>query len=117
AKPPTFDVHIPLLSLPHILDVRFETMPSFKPYLRPRERELEDWRGKLKTKTAPENRKKKRVGIAWAGSPAHPNDRNRSMTWEQIAPLVEQHAHHIQFFSLQKGQPLDHPDVIDLSTD
>jgi ADP-heptose:LPS heptosyltransferase len=115
AKPPTFHLHVPMLSLPHLLGYDFETASAFKPYLVPRQRDLEDWRGKLKTRTPAENRKKKRIGLVWKGSPTHPNDRNRSMTWEQIAPLVEQHKHRFQFFSLQKTEKPGHPDVIDLS--
>jgi tetratricopeptide (TPR) repeat protein len=114
AKPPTFDLHVPMMSLPHLLDFRFETASIFRPYLVPRSRDLEDWRGKLKSMTAPENRKKKRIGLVWKGSPGHPHDHNRSMTWETIRPLVEKHKDRFQFFSLQKTEKADHPDVIEL---
>src|SRR5579883_2633230 len=68
ATPPTFDLHVPMISLARILGITYESMPAIKPYVRPRGREIEDWRGKLKTLTLPENRRKKRIGIAWYGN-------------------------------------------------
>lgn len=117
---PHFDVHSPLLSLPRLLGIQYETFPSFKPYLRPRGREIDEWRRALKAMTPEKNRKKKRVGIVWAGNPKHPADHQRSMTWETIRPIVEAHNDRYQFFSLQPGsnaRMTDHagsPHVIDL---
>jgi tetratricopeptide (TPR) repeat protein len=114
AKHDSFDLHLPLMSLPRILDVRYETLRQFKPYVRPRGGELDEWRRKLKSMTPVENRKRKRIGLVWAGNPEHPTDRNRSMTWETISQIVTTHKKRFQFFSLQQDQRLDHPDVIDL---
>jgi hypothetical protein len=42
-----------------------------------------------------------RIGIAWAGAPAHRNDRNRSFACFLLAPLLE--IPRLQWFSLQVG--------------
>lgn len=59
---------------------------------------------------------------AWAGNPAHKNDRNRSLALEKLAPLAE--TPDTVFFSLQKGpqadEALNPPDglnLIDLQND
>ena len=109
-----FDLHIPMMSLPRVLDVRYETLRPFKPYLRPRGGELDEWRRKLKSLTPVENRKRKRIGLVWAGNPENPSDRNRSMTWETISRIITTHKKRFQFFSLQPGVRPDHPDIIDL---
>jgi tetratricopeptide (TPR) repeat protein len=114
AKHDSFDIHVPMMSLPRQLNVRYETLHHFKPYVRPRGGELDEWRRKLKSITPVENRKRKRIGLVWAGNPAHPSDRNRSMTWETISPIVTMHKKRFQFFSLQAGQQPGDPDVIDL---
>jgi tetratricopeptide (TPR) repeat protein len=114
AKHDSFDLHLPLMSLPRMLDVRYETLHAFKPYVRPRGSELDEWRKKLKSITPVENRKRKRIGLVWAGNPTHAVDHNRSMTWDTISQIVTTHKKRFQFFSLQKDLRLDHPDVIDL---
>lgn len=117
SKPSDFDFHVPLMSLPRLLDVRYETFRPFKPYLRPRGGEIDDWRRKLKSVTPVPLRKKKRIGIAWAGSSSNPLDRNRSVSWETFAPIVASNKHRFQFFSLQPGQHPEDTDVIDLAND
>ncbi len=114
AKHGAFDMHLPLLSLPHVLDISYDTLHAIKPYLRTRGGDLDEWRRKLKSLTPAQNRKKRRIGLVWAGNPEHPSDRNRSMRWENISPLVEAHKHRFQFFSLQQADRIEHPDVIDL---
>ncbi|MFI5202605.1 MAG: tetratricopeptide repeat protein [Candidatus Kapaibacterium sp.] len=115
-KLPAFDVHAPLLSLPKLLGIKYETLRPFKPYLRPRGFEIDEWRRKLKTMTPEKNRKKKRIGIAWAGNPKQPADHQRSMTWETIQPIVQAHKDRYQFFSLQPGVESGNPHVIDLGS-
>jgi len=113
-----FDMHVPLMSLPRMLGVTYENLPSFEPYLRPLEIEIEDWHGKLKTMTPPENQKKRKIGIVWAGSSKNPTDRIRSMSWETISPLVDAHKHLFQFYSLQIDShvPIGNSDVIEVGS-
>jgi ADP-heptose:LPS heptosyltransferase len=42
-----------------------------------------------------------KIGIAWAGRAQHKNDRNRSLPFSALMPLLERSS--AQFFSLQKG--------------
>ncbi len=102
---PPFDTHLPLLSLPHVLQTTLETLPAVVPYL---------GRG-LQLSPPPETIAGDllKVGIVWAGNPNHRNDRWRSCQLEDFLPLVV--IPHVQFFSLQKGaaeQELrQHPDL------
>jgi len=115
---PTFDVHCPLLSLPHVLHTTLETIPCEVPYLRadpalvqhchnklaatctdPTEPRVET-RGQPTPVPAPNRRVK--VGLAWAGLPTHPNDIHRSLTLAAFAPLAA--VPNITFYSLQKGK-------------
>jgi tetratricopeptide (TPR) repeat protein len=91
-----FDVHLPLLSLPLIFRTTLETIPAEVPYLRAEAELAREWSGRMT------GAKKFRVGIAWAGSPGHGNDRNRSMRLSQLGPLAS--AGDCTFFSLQKGE-------------
>ena len=113
---PAFDVHTPMLSLPRLLKVQYETFPPFKSYLRARGFELDEWRRKLRSITAEKNRKKRRVGIVWAGNPKHPADGERSMSWEQFRPIVDANRSKFQFFNLNPDSEIGHPGVIDLGS-
>ncbi len=117
---PGSDLQIPLLSVPAVLGFTYETLPPFKPYLAPREAEAAVWRGKLNRMTGiawgreVKRRKQRRIGLVWSGNPSNPKDRTRSMTFDVLAPIVEAHKDDTIFFSLQKGQKANHPNVIDL---
>ncbi|MBT4838197.1 MAG: tetratricopeptide repeat protein, partial [Methylococcales bacterium] len=87
-----YHYHIPLLSILSILDITFETIPTFKPYLfsaPPYSIQL--------------NLKKDRlnVGFVWAGNPQHINDYNRSSNLKAYSILFQYK--NIDFYSLQKG--------------
>jgi tetratricopeptide (TPR) repeat protein/glycosyltransferase involved in cell wall biosynthesis len=88
---PDFDVHAPLMSLPHLLGTTLETIPAQIPYLTPPETSVE----------LPATPGKRRVGIVWAGSPTHRNDRHRSCPFARFAGLMQEPD--IQFYSLQLG--------------
>jgi len=79
---PSFDCHIPLLSLPRVFGTRLETVPADIPYLQAPPVLVEAWREKLSGMAG------LRVGLAWAGSPQHMNDRNRSLALSTLAPLA-----------------------------
>ncbi|MDP4243136.1 MAG: tetratricopeptide repeat protein, partial [Bacteroidota bacterium] len=117
---PGSSLQIPLLSIVSALGLTYETLPAFKPYLAPRAASVTEWRGKLNRLTGigwgreVQRRKQRRVGLVWAGDPNNPDDRNRSMKFETLLPIIETHKQNAIFFSLQKGKHADHPLVIEL---
>lgn len=96
---PGFDVQIPLPGLPFALEVRLQTLGRQAPYLRPSDELIEQWRNKIAGSAG------LRVGIAWAGSPKHSDDRLRSMPAEKLKPLLDLPG--MSFFSLQKDAVVD----------
>lgn len=112
---PEFDFHCELSALPLAFGTRLETIPAEVPYLRAPADRLRAWEDRL----GPHDRL--RVGLVWAGNPAHQNDHNRSIAMHMLAPLLDCGA---RFVSLQKGvRDADKPflagrtDVIDLTED
>jgi Tfp pilus assembly protein PilF len=109
---PPFDYQIPLLSLPLALR-RFEPLPIAHSVIQadPNLRRL--WRERLGAGEAI------RVGLAWAGNPAHKLDRLRSIPPESLLPLLQIPG--FQFYSLQVGleaersHPLKEVGLIDLT--
>jgi tetratricopeptide (TPR) repeat protein len=92
---PRHDAHLPLLSVAGALGVTAQNIPHAVPYLAPDPKhaagiasDLAPYRGRLK------------VGLAWAGSRAHGNDRRRSCPLASLAPLLE--TGDLAWFSLQK---------------
>ena len=81
---PMFDVQCPLMSLPRL----FPDIPA-APY--------------LPAPQAPSREGKKRVGLVWAGSSHHPDDRRRSLPKDLLAPLLA--VPDVNWFSLQIGSP------------
>jgi tetratricopeptide (TPR) repeat protein len=90
---PSFDLHCPLLSLPHALSTELGTIPAPEAYLRADPKALSRWRARFA------NRKGMRIGVAWSGKPTHTNDFNRSIALAELQPLLERRA---QWVSLQK---------------
>lgn len=100
---PAFDVHCPLLSLPHRFGTTLQTIPAATPYLAPDPAKVQAWRSRLAGDV--------KVGLAWAGSSGHANDRQRSCRLSDFAPLANVPG--VTFYSLQKGpaasQAVNHP--------
>ncbi|MBI5727817.1 MAG: glycosyltransferase family protein [Ignavibacteriales bacterium] len=92
----SFDFHVPLLSIPMHLHINEEKVDSL-PYIFPSAAKVAQWKTKL---PATNN---VRVGLVWAGNKDHKNDRNRSIKLETLENLFN--ISHVQFFSLQKGEP------------
>jgi len=93
------DVHARLMSLPHIFGTSLDTVPADVPYLAPAQDLADKWATRLGRDEA------FKVGLAWRGSPSHPNDKNRSCTPSIFRPLLERPG--VRFFSLQKGVHAD----------
>jgi len=91
---PDFDLYCPLLSLPLAFETEITTVPTNIPYVLPHKDRLAKWRERL-----PANGRL-RVGICWAGSNAHLNDRNRSMSLERFAKILSVPG--LEFISIQK---------------
>jgi tetratricopeptide (TPR) repeat protein len=90
-----FDLHAYLLSIPRIFRTTIYTIPSKTPYLYADVQKARYWGARLKKGGF-------KVGIAWAGSPTHRNDRNRSFRLGQFRPLAE--VPNVQLYGLQKGE-------------
>jgi hypothetical protein len=73
---PPHAAHCRLSSLPYLFHTRVDTIPAPIRYIEADPARVEHWRGRLAADLPPGV---KRIGLAWAGRPAHPNDRRRSM--------------------------------------
>ena len=91
---PQVDFHCLLLSLPLAFQPSSRPMPANIPYLRAPDERLSNWRGRM-----PSNGRL-RVGICWAGSASHLNDRNRSIALDRFATLLSVPG--LDFVSVQK---------------
>ena len=91
---PDCDVQCPLLSLPGLFKTNLSNIPANVPYLSADPARTESWKSRL-----PADRLK--VGLAWAGTPGHRNDHNRSIKLQQLAGLAR--IPDVWFTSLQKG--------------
>ena len=94
---PAFDYHCPLMSLPLALGTEFETIPAQVPYLTAAPDQVRRWAARL----PPTSADRPRVGINWCGNPAFRDDRIRSMTLDQFAPVLATVG--IDFISLNPG--------------
>lgn len=90
-----YHYYIPLMSLPLAFGTLVDTVPANVPYLRADPQAIETWRKRLAEISG------LKVGLVWAGSPGHPNDRNRSIALKEFVPLKS--VPNVRFVSLQKG--------------
>lgn len=79
---PEFDYHCPLLSLPLAFATTLANLPSHTPYLQAAPEKQEAWKQRLDVE------RKKRVGLAWAGSRGFTNDANRSIPLASCLPML-----------------------------
>jgi hypothetical protein len=101
--PLSVDLHVPLLSLPHVFGTTLTTIPATIPYLRAPSDTAARWAARMgKAKAL-------RIGIAWAGNPAQKYAAQKSVPAASLANLAMRD--NIQLFSLQVG-----PAAADLAT-
>ncbi len=89
-----FDVHIPLLSLPGIFGTTTDTIPSEASYITANPNLVTQWQMRL------DHNEDFKIGIVWAGNPKHKDDRKRSCSLADFAPLAN--IPDLTFYSLQK---------------
>ncbi|CAG4904296.1 unnamed protein product [Acidocella sp. C78] len=97
-----YDAYIPLSGLPRLAGTTIATIPAQIPYLRADPRMVEAWRRRLATLVPPGL---KRVGLVWAGRPAHLNDHKRTVRLGRFAPLFARPD--IAIVTVQKGDRID----------
>jgi tetratricopeptide (TPR) repeat protein len=98
---PAFDCHVPLPSLPHAFRTDADTIPRTAAYLHADPQRTRQW------DTLLGERRRLRVGLAWAGDSARRNDTGRSIDFARLAPLFDLD---VDWISLQK--PLDERDAV-----
>lgn len=96
-----WDLQCPLMSLPRAFGTRPDNIPAETPYLRIPAAPRDYWRRRLEH-AAPGRR---RIGIAWAGRKELAYDQRRSLSFAQIAPLLDNPC--ITWVNLQKWAPQD----------
>ena len=90
---PVHDYNCPMMSLPHFLKIAEDLIPPAS------RMEIDLEQGPVLPAI---EQAKIKVGIVWAGNPVQVNDHNRSMSLQQLAPLLDLDG--IQFYSLQIGE-------------
>jgi tetratricopeptide (TPR) repeat protein len=93
-KLPRFDMHCPFMSLPLAFGTEPGTIPADIPYIPVPADRVPCWQARLG------QRRGLRVGIAWAGSASHINNRNRSIALSRFAALFS--VPNVEFVTLQK---------------
>jgi hypothetical protein len=91
---PGFDLHCPFMSLPLALGTELATIPAEIPYIPVQPDRVAKWQVRLGMG------RRMRVGVAWAGSSHHVNDRNRSIALQRFSALFA--AADVDFVALQK---------------
>jgi tetratricopeptide (TPR) repeat protein len=97
-RPPRFDLHCPLLSLPARFRSTLADLPRTVPYLTAPFDAVAHWLSRL----GPDGRK---IGICWQGNPAVRIDAERSVPLARFAPLAGVPG--VRLISLQKGHGLE----------
>lgn len=92
---PEFDLHAPLMSLPHLCATTLDTIPAAMPYLAAEPDLVARWRERLASLPRPW------IGLCWQGNPLHRGDRWRSLPLAALASLASHTAG--TFIGLQKG--------------
>jgi hypothetical protein len=95
--------YLPLMSLPHVLGTRLESVPAAASYLKVPHGAQHFAR----------DEKGLRVGLVWRGNPKHEADDKRSVSLDVLAPLFA--VPNVSWFSLQVGAEAIDPRLTDLA--
>ncbi len=93
-----YDYQIPILSLPYYFKSDIESIPCKIPYIEVDKSKKERWEKVIVPS------EKLKIGIAWAGSPKHGGDRQRSCPLEKFQPVIERDD--VEVYSMQLGPGL-----------
>ena len=99
-----FDVWFPLMSLPGHYKVKLNEVSPKMPYIYSDPARQSKWHHYFKGET------RLKIGIVWAGSPTHQDDRNRSCSLADFLPLLKLEG--IAWYSLQKGEAVSEIDLL-----
>jgi Flp pilus assembly protein TadD len=99
-KPPAFNVHATLLSLPGLFGTTLANVPADIPYLAADAALVDRWRQKV------QNQAGSKIGIVWQGRAEHIRDRARSVPLAAFAPLAALKG--VSLLSLQVGTSREH---------
>ncbi len=99
---PPYDLTVPLLSLPHRLEVNDEDLAPTLPYLRADPSRLAEARACICHEGRHLN-----VGVAWAGAPGNTHNPRRSIPLAELAPLFD--LQDVALFSLKRDGELFAP--------
>jgi FkbM family methyltransferase len=101
---PPFDVWLPLLSVPGVLNYDPRSAQVQIPYLTADRERIERWRARLASCRGV------KIGIAWQGNRQNRSDRRRSFPLTTFAPLGKLHG--VSLCSLQKGEGAEQLDTL-----
>ncbi|MES3034827.1 MAG: glycosyltransferase family 9 protein [Gemmatimonadota bacterium] len=103
---PTHDVHVDVMSLPHLLRTGNDMQRAMVPYLR-----APVVNRTLATRLQDAARNGRlRLGLVWGGTPAHTEDRSRSMPLAALLPVLLQPD--LQVVVLQQGSSREQLDTV-----
>ncbi len=88
------DYHAALMSLPHGCGTTLENIPTAPAPLYISDKQRDQWQSQMAGDVF-------KVGLVWAGRPAHANNQRRSCGLVALAPLAAVEG--VQFYRLQKG--------------
>lgn len=81
---PDYDYYCELMSLPLVLHTTLDSIPSCSGYLHSDDSQVQRWRLRLS-----EQKRRRRIGVVWAGNPQHTNNYLRSVPFDAIKQLFD----------------------------
>jgi hypothetical protein len=97
------------MSLPFAFHTTLQTVPADVPYLKADPASVRAWNAQLEARWSGAGRLP-RIGVVWAGSPGHANDRARSISLDTFRPLLDRRA---QFINLNRRIMATDADTLD----
>ncbi len=99
------DRHLPMMSLPHVLDWTLATLPNAQPYVDVDAAAVSTWKARLAALPG------KKIGLVWAGGGLYRKDAQRSAPLSALLPLAAVPG--VTWICLQQGSPRQEMDSTD----